>query len=299
MAQRLFIQWLEQNKDNRELRREVGRMFTARSAVADSIGSTARLEDWLAKPSSDTPDIFVSVAAYGRSRLITKGWKELPIKVAEAEREEWRKEILSVTVDELRAYQLSAAGEFLAVAGKNPSAVGELLVQGVNERVTKMQEAADRPQSFYQPRQWDPNSEVDQEDLVDGDYTYEFNKFDLPFALREELECFAYGMEHLRIMCYDDEQELGLPNRALFDALMLVDLNQLHATLNAIDPKLKEILKHLARIKYNTDPLVIDYADRPAGDFLLDNAEAPDGFWWRHWYKEAAERRQGRRDTRS
>src|SRR6266487_635050 len=171
------------------------RSFTV--ARLDSVGYTHDLEHWLADAASGyEPNPVGAIAEYGYSRLITKGWKDVPIQIPESEREEWP--FLRKTFDDLRAFQLSAAGEFLAIAGKDPKRIGELLVQQVDERVAKMQEAANRPLTFYQPMSWDPHDEWDIEAIQEGDYAHEFHKFDLPFALREELECFAYGMEHLR-----------------------------------------------------------------------------------------------------
>lgn len=133
-------------------------------------------------------------------------------------------------------------------------------------------EAVKRPLEFYAPQ------EFDEETLWEEEPGWEWASFDLPFRLMEELEWFKLGIQEARMHVFDDNIELGLPNKGLLGVLMEVRLDRIEHTIVYSEPKLREVLKHLAKLRY-VNPGLPSSGREP----LLNNSSAPESFWWRHW----------------
>lgn len=246
-------------------------------------------EDWLPFQSGPAPDIVKYVSLYGYVRLRLSTWK-LPIDLPHEEMERWRSAGYFVEKRDFEDALASVAGGFLEITGRNPPTATRVIAEHFADKLTKLESLADLPLDDYTPEYTEPLLRVKYtargitgkqlEDAIDeAMIEYSWNEqqgLDEPFVMREELECFAWGIEKLRILAITDHnEELGLPNPTLHDALMGIDLNAFHGRLQQIDPKLKRILNHLASYDYDK----------------LNAAYEPERFWWRHWKGQAARKR--------
>jgi hypothetical protein len=245
-------------------------------SASASIGVTERLEAWLSAQNGQEPDVVAGIAYYGNARLQIRGWKKLPFDVPEAERDEWREQDFLPTIDEVWDFLAGAAGGFLEAAGHNPGVVIQLIKKQLAAKTQLMVELASKPLEYYIPEQPHSGKEFEGEEWDEWFEASldEFGKHNEVFALREQLHCFELAMEYLRLFCFEEAPELGLPNKGLFAALSDVDLNLLIGTFDKVDPKLKTILKHLAARKID-----------------VNEEDAPEAFWWRHWKQRPSQKR--------
>jgi hypothetical protein len=242
-------------------------------------------EDWLASGrTTPPPDLIEWVSWYGYIRIRLPIWK-LPIKLTPAEVAQWQKAGYYVTVEDFQHAIGSMAGGFLAVSGKEPQLTVRIMQQQLRDKLDELDRLASLPlDGTYTPtsmksqirQEFATNhglrgAELDDavhEAALEDDYDRELDVFDKPFVLRQQLESFVCGLEKFRLFAVSEhEPELNLPNQALHDALMQIDLNDLISRLAKTDPKLRRILKHLA--SYDCYDLNADYE--------------PEEFWWRHW----------------
>ncbi len=208
-----------------------------------------------------------------------------------------------MTIDDFEDRLAGVAGGFLELCGNDPQLCTSVISRQLISKLVELDELADRPventytSGGYTPTNFEANlrdelsragvSGQDFEDalvegLEDGDDSAEQDVFDRPFALREQLECFAWAMEKFRIFAISEHnEELRLPSQAVYDALMQIDLNNLHKSLIDIDPKLRRIWQHLASHDY----------------FKLNSVTAPARFWWRHWVQRRPSGPQRKRQS--
>lgn len=242
-------------------------------------------QDWLSSPRQTAPpDLLECAAIYGYIRLRLKTWK-LPIPLTPPEILRWRAAGYFVELSDFQEGVAQVAGGFLKIIGQEPQTSCSIISQQLSEKLTELDRLVNLPiDTHYTPTQleWQVREryrqegfdgkqldEIVEEYMYDGDHLHEMKRFDRPFALRQQLESFEWGMEKLRALCLtENAPTLGLPNRKLYDALMTIDLNTLLSRLRAVDGKLKKILENLAT--YDCD---------------LNRDYEPERFWWRHWKK--------------
>jgi hypothetical protein len=264
-----LAQWKVANKPNRKISLQIDRWLDAALATEEALYIEEEIDGWLLNRSGAPPDFLACVAWYGRSRLLTQGWKTLPVSIPESDLDRWRQANFEPTIEEFWHRQAGAAGGFLELAGRDPDVVCAVMRQQVDFQIDQLEELARVPIETYSPRY------MTDDEILDGDDSAEENYFNRLFVIRDQLECFAWALQKYRIFCLSNEnQALGLPNRTLFDSLNQIDLNRLTARLTEVDPRLKRILERLARYNY----------------FHLDRPIDPDHFWWRHHENKEARR---------
>lgn len=244
---------------------------------------TYAYEDWLPTDhSTPPPDLVEWFALYGYINLRLKTW-ELPIKLSAQEKEQWREAGYYLTKEDFQNGFASVAGGIAEVAGKDPQLTAKIIRQQLDAKLAELEQLADLPLDQYTPewQEWqirkryaskghkgDALEELVGEDLDDEMHDHELQRFEKPFALRQQLESFEWGMECLRLIVMgENAPELGLPNKDLFRALLRIDANELLAKLGEIDVKLKRIWQNLA--KYDC--------------YCVNASYEPKRFWWRHW----------------
>ncbi|MEC3978177.1 hypothetical protein [Amycolatopsis sp. H20-H5] len=271
-----YNEWVAKNSPNAQMMHAVERWRQAEIFADDAMLLAHDVEDWLLDGSLSKPDLVKCLAFYGKSRLFTQGWIHLPIAIPESERDRWIESGLQTTISAHREYQASAIGGFLEVASRVPALVHELDRQ-IQRKILTLANLLAKSLDHYTPEDW-PARITEGFEIDDGQFL-EQDVFDEPVALFEELTCFAWALEKARMFSLSEHNdELGLPNQELHDALMKIDLNELNARLQDAEPKLRRILKHLASHNY----------------FDLNYDVAPDQFWWRHWKGRQADNRRSK-----
>jgi hypothetical protein len=263
--------WRKANRPDKATDIRINQWLRAVDSASDSVGGTEALEAWLANPMGSEPDVVQCIADYGYARILIRGWKKLPIEIPEAEHERWKARSYEPTLEGVQEYLAGAAGGFLEAAGHNPGEVIRLIRTQVAEKAGRMEEWANKPLDYYTPKDFSDLTLIDDEDIV------EYNRFNTAFALREQLQSFELGLEYLRLFCFEEAPELGLPNKGLFAALGDIDLNLLIGRLDAVEEKLRRILTHLGE-----------------HGFSLEAPNAPEGFWWRHFKAPPKKEHTGR-----
>lgn len=249
------------------------------------------LEDWLASDrTGPVPDLVDYIAIYGYVRLRLNEWK-LPVKLSPAEMLQWRKAGYFVELKDFQEALASVAGGFLGIAGTDPALIIKIIQQQLTAKLAELERLVDLPIDTTYTPEFMPNQihemlvkqgykGAELEDMIDeyyheDDHDVEVRRFELPFALRQQLQSFEWGMEKFRLLVMTETvPELNLPNRELFDALAQIDLNHLLAQLEKADAKLRRIWQNLA--KYDCYDLNAEYE--------------PESFWWRHWRKPVRKR---------
>jgi hypothetical protein len=245
-------------------------------------------EDWPPYQSGPAPDLVKYVSLYGYIRLRLYTWK-LPIDLSPEEMKRWRAAGYFVEKLDFEDALASVAGGFLDIAGRNPATAVQAIGRQLESKLSELESLADLPIEDYTPEYTSPllrakytakgiTGEQLEDAIDEAMIEYSWNErqgINEPFVIREELECFAWGFEKLRLIAVSEHnEELGLPNPILYEALMHIDLNALHGRLHHIDLKLKRILSHLASYDY----------------FKLDADVEPQRFWWRHWKRQSRRR---------
>jgi hypothetical protein len=265
-------QWMKSHKLNKQLEIEIFRWLGAVQRASDSLEESEALETWLASHKGDEPDVVSCIANYGLSRIIIRGWKKLPIDIPQEQHEHWREYEYEPTLEDVQEYIAGAAGGFLETAGHNPGETIRLIRAQVAEKAARMEELAKKPLDYY------TLGEYEEEEILEDAHLGQLQSFEEVFKLREQLHCFELGMEYMRLFCFNEAPELGLPNKGLFAALGDIDLNLLIGRLDAVEEKLQRIRGHLAQ-----QELV-----------KLNDETAPDVFWWRHFKAPPKKEREGR-----
>lgn len=261
----IYRKWVDTHKPTGERRVLIDRWWESESASTDAQDIQDAAERWLADGSRDKPDVLKSLALYGKSRLFTQGWTELPIEIPESEIDDWRAAGLEPTIEDHRAYQAAALGGFFSLAILSPLAISSLLVDQMHERVASLRNLLSLSLDSYTPTDW---HQLDAEGVeTDDGWFVELEAFDEPFVIYEDLVCFEWAAEKARMLAIgEDNPEVGLPSMAVYDELLKVDLNWLLGELKTTDPELRRVARHLVDHRY----------------FALDSPIAPDQFWWRH-----------------
>jgi hypothetical protein len=247
---------------------------------------TFAYQGWL-ETSLETPppDLVDWIGIYGYIRLRLKTWK-LPVKLSPEEMEHWRESGYYVTLDDFYEAAGSVAAGIAYTANINPQLTAQILQQQLDDKLAELERLANLPIEEYTPKfmEWQIRKELTEEgftgakfeeylseELMEDDHMLEMRRFEKPFEFRQQLESFEWGMEVLRpVVLSEYNEEVGLPSRELFDALMQIDLNALLARLADIDVQLRKIWRNLA--KYDC--------------FELNDSHEPKRFWWRHWEKQ-------------
>lgn len=240
-------------------------------------------EDWLSSQrNTPPPDLVEWVSWYGYTRLRLQNWK-LPIDLSPVEFERWREGGYYVTVADFQEELAKVAAGFLSVAGSEPRLTVRIIGQQLADKLAELDRMVSLPLERFTPKEMPEQiraqfeahgyTGAELEDAVDeavleSDHIGEMEVFDKPFALRQQLASFEWAMEKFRMFALSEiEPGLNLPNQALHDALMAIDLNGLHARFAEADFGLRKIWEHLA--KFNCYDLNAD--------------DEPEQFWWRHW----------------
>jgi len=210
------------------------------------------------------PDLVECVALYGYSRLLIQGWKNLPIKIPAVQAEAWREWGFGATLNEFRERQAGIAGGFLELAGRDPERTKNTVEAELKEKMSELRVLIEKPPGEYIPQRF-TEQELDESDwFLESDQR---DHLDRPFKLYEQLICFDYGFQKFRMFCVTEEdKELNLPNKELYEALQQIDLSRIQLQLDVAEPKLRQILRHLTKHNY----------------LELNNVFAPETFWWRH-----------------
>lgn len=270
-----YSEWLVSNRPSRATKMMIDRWRQAEvdSFLSQDISEFA--EEWLRGGVEGEPDLVLCLALYGHSRWLTQGWTQLPITIPYEDQESWRSSGLEPTLGEHQSLQASAMGSFLGPAVRCPVVCGELISKQLDARLCRLDELLAKPLHYYTPEDWDQviadGYEVDDGEFVEVDVLNE------PFVIFGELFCFGWALEKARVVSISEYDEgAGLPSHTLYDALCLVDLNGLHASLEALEPALRRIREYLWSRGYHR----------------INADREPEQFWWRHW-KPKASHRQG------
>lgn len=265
-----LTEWRAANHPDKQTDILIGRWLKAAIAVEECLEVQVLLSNWYHDNSVRVPDIVACVSWYGRARLLVQGRRDAPIAIPLEDQDRWRNRGFHPTFEDFEDRLASVAGGFLLLAGHAPEWLANTINVQLDSKLADLRRAADLPlESYYTIR------ELTDDDIEDGDDLVQQRRLARAFVIREQLECFEFGMEKVRLFALSErEEELGLPNRKLFDALRRIDLNSLLAELEPIDDRLRVILGHLAKQ---------DYYD-------LDVDMMPERFWWRHWKKVRSRR---------
>jgi len=246
----------------------------AREQIVNAFPIREAWERWYRNRSAQVPDLIDFGALYGYSRLLIQGWQQLPIEIPANQADTWREWGLGTSLSEFREHQAGIAGGFLELAGHDPELTRNTLEAQLEEKLAELKRLLDKSLEEYTPQKF-TEKELDESDwLLESDQR---DRLDEPFKLYEQLICFDYGLQKLRIFCVTEEdEELSLPNKALYEALLRIDLSQVWSQLDVAEPKLRRILQHLMKHHY----------------FELNSDIAPESFWWRHWQQKARDRKR-------
>ncbi|MFI5708999.1 hypothetical protein [Kribbella sp. NPDC051620] len=257
-----LAQWRLANKPDRQTDLGISRWLEAAVAPADAVWIETEFEKWLADRSRTVPDLVECVGRYGYTRLLIQGWTKVPIDIEPADFDRWRAANYLPTIEDFHDQLAGVAGGFLELAGQAPVLTSDIIRRQIDEKLSRLDSILLLPLSDFTPR------EMSDAELEDGDDSAEQDRFDRPFVVRQQLECFEWAMERIRMLAVSEHnEELGLPNHSLYEALMTIDLNALLVRLRRSDDGLRRILQHLAKFQY----------------YQLDSDIAPESFWWRHW----------------
>lgn len=243
-------------------------------AAADDVNSAIEIvEQWGAcytQRSGPLPDLVACVAYYGHSRILTQDWTEFPIEVSKDKTEVWRESGLGASLFEFREErQGGVAGGWLEMAGKEPSITLQALQAQLAQKVARLKQLVAQPVEQYTPEEFTLDERAEMEDSADR------KRIEEPFDILEQLKCFEYAFQSLRAFAITEHSpELGLPNKALYEALTQIDLNRLNWELDSVEGKLRAILEYLSSINYFA--LGIEF----------NVSFAPEEFWWRHVKKQ-------------
>ena len=199
------------------------------------------LEAWHWDRSQQAPDLVACVAWYGLGRLMIQGWTKIPIDIRNKTSLGGERRALGQPWKTGKSVWRQSAGGFLQLAAYAPELTVSIIQGQLREKLDRLDELAGLPLAphidGYTPRQ------MTDDEILDGDDSWEQDHFDRPFALRQQLECFEWGMEKIRMFASISErsQEVGLPSRELYDALMEIDLNEVLRRLKIADVKLRTI----------------------------------------------------------
>jgi len=276
--------------------RRVDRWLMLASHTDDANRISYAYEDWLkTRRTTPAPDLVEWFSWYGYVDSALQTWR-LPIKLTDAEMEQWRQAGYLVDMDGFQDALGGVAGGIAEIAGKDPQLTAQIMQRQLDEKLAELNRLADLSlDEHYTPRwqEWQVREmltknhptlkgEEFEEAVMDemAESTHDFQevpRFEAPFHLRQQLESLEWGMENLRLVVMGEvNPEIGLPNKDLFMALMQIDLNGLIAQLSGIDEKLKRIWKHLAEYKC----------------YCLNAEHEPEKFWWRH-YKARPTKKKG------
>jgi hypothetical protein len=257
-----LVQWMAANKPDKHTDRLIDSWLEAAIAPEEALEIEEQFEAWLKDRSRPAPDLVACVAWYGYARLLIQGWTKIPIDIPDDDLDRWRQASYLPTIRDFQERLAGVAGGFLELAGYAPPLTVSIMSSQLKDKLDQLDEFANLPLEHYTPR------EMTDDQIEDGDDSYEQHQFDRPFVLRQQLECFEWAMEKYRMLAISEQSpEVGLPNRELHEALMQIDLNELLARLQAVDVKLRRVLQHLAEHDY----------------YRLNSDIAPQRFWWRHW----------------
>jgi len=282
--------WLEQHKVNRHTLMLIDRWNKAIDEPEEALMIEERFDEWLTHRSGPSPDLVACIARYGHTRLLLQDWK-LPIEVPEDEYDQWRAETYHMTLTDFQERLAGVAGGFLELTGRNPQLSLQILQDQLAEKLMELDQLVNLPLDRYTPQFTEEALTARYaaqgfegrtlelavaEHLDDSDDMSEQAVLDRPFARRQELECFEWGMEKIRLFALSEQMpELRLPNPELHAALMQIDLNDLLRRLNEVDQKLSGIWRYLAKRNY-----------------YLNVPYEPEVFWWRHWKQPGRGARQ-------
>lgn len=287
-------------RSHQELRGTETWRLTKILAIAHSInGFAIRIEEsweaWYNDRSNPVPDLVECIGHYGYSRLLIQHWKQFPIEIPADQADAWREWGFGASLFEFRERQASVAGGFLELAVKDPALTVQLIEAQLQQKFAELTRLIHLPIEDYTPQftedaltarfkaegysEREVRERVETEMAEDG--VHEPSYIGRPFHRYEQLLCFEWGMEKLRIFsATENAPELGLPSMELYNALLQIDLNTVIRQFEAAEPQLRRILQHLARLNY----------------FELDNDTAPERFWWRHWKREVEKQRAQRQE---
>lgn len=242
-------------------------------------------EEWLESDRSTPPPNLVDwVAYYGLARYRLQEWK-LPVDLSPSEMTTWRKAGYYVELIDFQESLGEVAAGFMVFAGYDPQLTVDIIKKQLAEKQAELDRLASLPLSAYTPhnmewqvrKSWEGTPGLHgqaleaqiKEDMFEAedDHDKEVQRFDEPFNLRQQLQSFEWGLENYRMIAFEHNPDLGLPNLELFEATMQIDANNLLHQLGQIDKKLRIIWQHLA--KYQC--------------YDLNNHNEPKKFWWRHW----------------
>lgn len=261
------------------IRLGLSKWMHARNAITSGLVEQGVLEDWLNGASTEEPDLVEYLSNYTYSFILTRSWRELPIRVSEEEAPAYREHNYGTTLTELQFLQLGVLGGFLSLCGRDPAKAVALMQRQLRKKLDQLNELLAQPLETFTPTPITPEDEWNgEDDEIRDDDKWRFNQ---PFDLFDQLTYFAYGMEHARMRSFDENPLLGLPNVDLFNALREIDLPSLLGELKKHEAGLKRILRHLAKHQGN--------------NLVTNREEAPDEAWWRHWKAEKPRRRDNRK----
>jgi hypothetical protein len=249
-------------------------MHKAMVAVDDALIVDENWDAWSADRSKPVPDLVAGVSWYGYARLLVHDWDEFPILPKPGEEDVWRMYNLGANLYEFHDLTIAGvAGGWLRRAVRSPTETGWMVIEQLAAKSARLIELANKPVEWYTPGQFTQEQRWEEEDSADNQRLHEL------FDLYGQLVSFQYGLPKLRtIALMEENPELGLPSRQLFNALEKVDLNLLYGQLAEVEDKLKPILRFLATKNYS-----------------VADETAPESFWWRHWKPEKRSHQQPNR----
>lgn len=210
-------------------------------------------------------DLFKAFWEYGYSLEISGNWTSSPYDdLSKAEKYIMTSEGGMPTLYHLRDLQAQFAGGMLRVLGQEQDELTNLLYHQLEAKKAEYLKLLQRPVDFYTVQVFDYGDIVEDSEAR----SLQHSQFARVFDLREQLECFEIGLEHLRMLVSSEHApELNLPNMELFNHLARIESPLLMQTYEHGDEQLKQILRSLSEQGYKR----------------IQQKSAPETFWWRHW----------------
>ncbi|MGD8373844.1 MAG: hypothetical protein PVI21_03220 [Candidatus Woesebacteria bacterium] len=244
-------------------------------------------KDWLdTNRQTPPPNLVEWVACYGLARFRLQDWK-LPVDLSPKEMTQWREAGYYVELKDFQEAFADVAAGFLYLAGQDQQLAVDIIQEQLAQKLAELDRLTSLPLDTYMPRylEWQVRkrakatglSPADIEEVVETcdqeeEHMFEMRDVKALFDLRQQLQSFEWGLENYRMIVFEHNPEIGLPNVDLFKALMQIDANGLLWRLGQIDKKLRPIWQGLADL----------------GCYDLNSDLEPKKFWWRHWPKKSA-----------
>lgn len=253
-----------------------------------SLNIEADYESWLdTNLQTPPPNLVEWVAYYGLARFRLQDWK-LPVDLSPQEMTQWREAGYYVELKDFQEAFGGVAAGFLYLAGQDPQLAVDIIQEQLAQKLAELDRLASLPLDTYMPRylEWQVRkrakaaglSPADIEEVVETcdqeeEHMFEMRDVKALFDLRQQLQSFEWGIEKYRMISVGERnEEIGLPNTELYQALLQINTNELLRQLGQIDKKLRLIWQGLADL----------------GCYDLNSDLEPKIFWWRHWPKKSA-----------